>query len=163
MLNKMQHYFTKIIENPTTKAFFSATCTILSTLLGQYNETVGILFILIGADLLTGVIKSFRVEMRQNDLTFLQSIKLGFIAIESRALREGLSKVIEYSAAIFIAHMVAVQFNVPNARQFVIFWISFTELKSIIENLEDMKIEMPGCITYLMEKVGEKIGRDEDE
>jgi len=152
-LQRLQYYAERILENPSTKTTFSLICTVLSTLLGQWNEAVGILFILIAMDLFTGVAKAVKRRVINSEKKISVKVGLALNAIESKALREGLSKVIEYGAAVFIAHMAGIQFGLPDARQFVIFWISFTELKSIIENLEDMGIFMPECITSIMDKI----------
>lgn len=131
---KLKYYIRRIFDYPEVKIALSGFCTILTELFGVINEPIQILMILIIVDLITGISKH---------------IKKG--TVYSRPLRKSCWKVSEYIIFIFLGNM-GQRIGINGFRNLVIFWINFTELISIMENLDDLGFHIPEFISDKLQK-----------
>ena len=161
-LEQLQYYFMRAMENSILKSIFSVICMAAQFLFGVFDKGLQVLLALILVDFLTGVAKSFKKYYEYDKSANLLSLK-SLRIIRSRAMRDGLWKIMEYMAALFIANMLTLQAGTPIFRDFIIFWITFTELKSIIENFEIMGLEMPKGIDTIMDEFKNFLGGVLDE
>lgn len=152
-MNKWSYYYKKLTEYPLVKAGYSIFCASMVFLFGEFNEAIKVLIVFIIADIITGMTKSIKMNIEINGDTWITAIWKGFKIVRSKVLREGIAKIIEYGIAIMIANLLSIQYGMEPIRNFVIFWISFTELKSVIENLEDININLPECIEIVLRKI----------
>lgn len=131
---QIQHYFKRLIQYPEVKAGFALFCTILNQLFGTFNQPVKILFILIIVDLATGIVKGIKYR------------RFG-----SKPLRKSLWKLAQYMVIIFLAYQIQ-ELAVEGFRDLAIFWACFTELTSIVENLDELNFNIPPFIRKVLNR-----------
>jgi toxin secretion/phage lysis holin len=141
----MGHYVMKAFEGFEWKILASVFGTVVAYIEGFYTELIWSFLALFTLDLITGIMKS----------------KRNGIPISSKRLRDSVSKLGAYIiliTALIIASKMETQF-VPVVTLAYYYFI-FTEFKSIIENVEEMGLKVPG---FLKSKVDEQIPQDSTE
>ena len=138
-IEQFYYYFRQLIRNPEVKAAFSILMVIINQLFGTFNQPVRILLIILVADLLLGIAKGIKYRN-----------------LCSRKAIQGVRKLLEYLATIFIAYQLEL-LAVEGLRDLAIFWICYTELTSIIENLDDLDIIIPPFLRKVIKRENDKI------
>jgi toxin secretion/phage lysis holin len=139
ILKQLRYYGKRALENPEFKMIIAFFCTICNQLFGSFNQPFRVLLVLIIVDLLTGIFKSIKYQK-----------------FASRPLRKSLWKFCEYMITIFIAHQVEM-LGINGFRDLAIFWVGFTELTSINENLIELNVNIPNFIQKVLKKEKNKI------
>ena len=157
-LNRLQHYFNRIIECPQIKLILSSICTLIYYLFGAISEPVLIILVLILVDLLTGILKGIKIKLDyEGTLIKLNTLpRVCYVSIKtvrSKAMRNGLLKVIEYFIALFLANMISRMYSLQFFRTMVIYWVALTEFKSILENLYQLDIKVPHIIIVCIDSI----------
>lgn len=158
-LDKLYYYFNRLFEYPFIKLILSLSATSIQFLFGEINEPVLLIFILLLVDLITGLLKGIKLKLDYhgtyiNVKNSLLICRVSIKTIKSRAMREGLLKVIEYFIALFLATMIGKMYSFVFFRTLVIYWIGFTEFKSILENLHAIGIRVPSVIIICVDCIG---------
>lgn len=134
----LKHYIQQLIEGFSWKILVSLSGALITAIDGFYGVMIWGFLSLFTLDLITGIMKS----------------KYNGIAITSRRLRDSVVKLGAYMVLI-TALIIAGKFEssfIPIVTVAYYYFI-FTELKSIIENAEEMGVKVP---LFIINKVNEK-------
>ena len=141
-IEQLHYYFNRIIEHPEAKAAFATVMLILSELFGDFSKAAQILVIVLVVDLILGIAKS---------------IKRGNLC--STKARAGIRKLFEYLIIILLAYQLE-RLVVEGLRELVLFWLCFTEMTSIVENLEELGMNVPPFLRQVIEREKDNISDD---
>ena len=137
----LTYYADKISENPIIKSVIAGLIVVLENMFGVFGQPLQILIMLMLIDLITGIAGAIVTE--QGLKRKFQEYRTTTDIVSSRTMRNGIWKFIEYMLAIFIANVISIQFGIDTVREFVILWLTVTELKSVHENFYEMGFEIP--------------------
>ena len=141
----MRHYFEQLASGFEYKIILSIIGTIISKIEGFYSELIWGFLALFCLDLISGIWKS----------------KKKGITISSRRLRNSVNKLGAYMV-LMTALIVASKYE-PSFQPVITvtyYYFMFTELKSIIENVEEIGLKIPN---FLRQKVDSKVEDSENE
>jgi toxin secretion/phage lysis holin len=141
----MRHYFEQLASGFEYKIVLSIIGAIIAKIEGFYGELVWGFLALFCLDLVSGIWKS----------------KKKGIPISSRRLRDSVSKLGAYMV-LMTALIVASKYE-PSFLPIVTvtyYYFMFTELKSIIENVEEIGVKIP---KFLRQEVNSKVEDSENE
>lgn len=142
----IKHYISTMTDDFQTKIMVSVFGTLITALTGFYGAVLWGFLGLFIADLLTGIMKSIHKGIK----------------ITSKRLRDSVVKLGSYMILI-TALIITSKYETSFAPVVTIayYYFMFTELKSIIENVQEMGVKIP---TFIMSSVNEKIEKyDKDE
>jgi len=152
----IQYYLNRLAEYPRIKTLFATLCVFFNFLFGVIGQPIYILLTFIAFDLITGIIKSIKKNINLNGDSKFSAIVKACHIIQSKAMRKGIYKIIVYMTAIILANLTSVMYAQESIRVFVISWIGFIELKSIIENLEEIGFKVCG-LNIVLEKIKKEV------
>jgi len=150
----LSYYIEQLLKGSEYKFVLSVAFSIITLIEGFYGTLIWALIGFLAIDFITGVWKSLNIGVK----------------ISSKRLRESVTKVASYMLLIttlIIAGKVESTF-IPLVTM-AYYYCMFTEVKSILENLEAMGLKVPGMFTEKLENfmsalgVGTKKDDKEDE
>lgn len=134
----MSHHIQKIAEGSEWKGVLSVSLTAFSFFQGFYGNLIWGFLCLFVIDFITGILKS-----RKNQ-----------VPITSKKLRESVSKLGAYM--LLLTSLIVCSKFQPEFISLVTatyYWFMFTELKSIVENVEQLGVKIPKALRgYISEK-----------
>ena len=138
-IEQLQYYFRRLIEHPEAKALFSAVMLLLGELFGSFSQPARILLIVLSVDLLLGIIKGIKYQN-----------------LCSKKAIQGIRKLFEYLIIILLAYQLE-QLVAEGLRDLTLFWLCFTEMTSIVENLDDLGMSIPPFLRKVIHREKDKI------
>ena len=138
-VEQLEYYLRRLIQHPEIKAGLSAVMLIVNQLFGSFTQPARILLILLLVDLILGIAKGIKNKK-----------------LCSRKARGGIRKLFEYLIIILLAYQLE-QLVVEGLRELTLFWLCFTEMTSIIENLDELNMNIPPFIRRILENEKDKI------
>ena len=166
----IQHYFEAIIEQPLFKSAIAGGIITFEYLFGTFGNPLQLLLLVVLIDMITGVAKVTDDKIEINGHSYLHFIMKFTSTLTSKGMRNGMWKVIEYMAAVFLANALAISLNTPPIRTYIITVLVVTEMISIVENLKCMGYEIPYFTPEKLKKIKKKVdiinyinGGDNDE
>ena len=144
-VDKVKHYLDQLASGFSWKMVLSLLGTLVCSLENFYSSLLWWFLSLFILDLLTGILKSKKAGK----------------TVSSKRLRDSVYKLAAY---MVLLTSVIVASKVENAFASIIpityYYYMFTELKSIVENVELMGVPVPGCISMKVKHlVDESSGR----
>lgn len=135
---EMQYYIQRFLDHPGLKMIVSIAGAILSLLFGNMTGALQAFIFLLVFDYFTGLLKAYKKK-----------------EISSWLSRKGWGKLSTYAIVIALAHFMQ-QIGVTNARDIAILWAGSTEAISVLENLDELGIYVPGFIRDRLLQTREK-------
>ena len=139
IIEQFQYYFQRLTEHPETKAIFSVLMVILGQLFGSFTQPARILVIVLALDLVLGIMKGIKYRN-----------------LCSKKAIQGIRKLFEYLIIILLAYQLE-QLVAEGLRELALFWLCFTEMTSIVENLDDLGISIPPFLRRVIQREKDKI------
>ena len=123
---------------------FTISMTGVTWALGGWDDALMAMLILIGLDIVTGVLKGFFSDKK----------------FSSHRLRKGFVTKIGYLVVIFICNLLDMVFfaESPILRTASVWFYIYVEGSSILENLGSMGVPVPQFVVDRMEQINKKVG-----
>lgn len=135
---KLHHYIMQLVENSFYKLILSVAFTVITFLKGFYGELMLGLAAFLVIDFITGVWRSISLGQK----------------ISSKRLRESVTKAGTYF--LLVTTLIVASKIESTFLPFVTiayYYCIFTEMKSILENLQELGLEIPKAVNDKIESI----------